>query len=195
MTFLQFNKFNAPRTFKFKDPDVRNKTYVGVSYEDLYRKIRGYRSQNELPEIPYLETVVEHYLCNLPEHIGSCRPRPPLKRGLIPTIKGGIALIANLMYSKFVPQETADARSYVCFTCPKNVFPDKGKFIQWSDDIAEMSVGSRKAKYHEGLGNCGVCSCPMRAKVWYTGPFKFPKKQLEEFPDFCWQKKEAIDGN
>jgi hypothetical protein len=191
MSFLRFNQFNGPKVFRFPDPDKRGKVYEGVSYEDLYRKIRGYRSQNELPEIPYLETVVENYLCRLPEHIGSCRPRPPLKRGLIPTIKGGIALITNLMYSKFVPQDVADARSEVCLSCPKNVFPDKGKFIQWSDDLALQSIGERKSKHHAELGNCEVCSCPMRCKVWYTGPFKFPKKQLEEFPDFCWQKKEA----
>lgn len=195
MTFLKFNQFNSPKRYIFKDPDKANKIYEGASYEDLFKKIRGYRSQNGLPEIPYLETVVENYLCRLPEHAGSCRPIPPLKRGLIPTIKGGIALISNLMYSKFVPQEVADARSEVCAGCPYNEFPDKGKFIEWADEMAQLSVGDRKSKHHTELGNCGVCSCPLRAKVWYSGKLTFPKRQMNKFPEFCWQKKEALNGD
>lgn len=191
MAFLMFNQFNSPKRFIFKDPDNQSKVYEGVSYQDLYAKIRGYRSQNEMSEIPYLETVVENYLCRLPENVGKCVPRPPLKRGLIPTIKGGIALIQNLMYSKFVSQEVADERALICVSCPKNVFPDKGPFLRWSDEIAELSVGKRRAKDHDRLGNCEVCSCPLRAKVWYTGPFKFTRRQISKFPDFCWQKKEA----
>lgn len=190
--FLKFLPFQGPKVFKFKDPDIKTKRYEAQSMQGLLAIIRGYREQNELPPIEYLETVVEHYLCNLPEHIGACGPMPPLKRGLLATLKGGIALISNMLYNKFVEQEVADERSAICAGCPENVFPDKGPFIAWSDDIAEQSVGSRKSKHHDELGNCGVCSCPLRPKVFYTGPYKFTDKQLKQFPDFCWQKKEAL---
>jgi hypothetical protein len=195
MSFLKFNQLNTPTRFEFKDPDVSHKTYKADSYQNLYRLIRGYREQNGLPEIPYLETVVEHYLCGLPENKGRCVQRPKLKRGLIPTIRGGVALIANVLYKSFVTQEVADARAAVCAKCPHNVFPDKGPFIKWSDDIAEAAVGKRKAKDHDAVGNCSICSCPLRAKVWYNGELKFPEEQLKQFPDFCWQKKEAINGS
>jgi hypothetical protein len=195
MSFLKFNPLSTPSRFEFKDPDVPNKTYKADSYQSLYKLIRGYRSQNELPEIPYLEVVVEHYLCSLPENKGRCLPRPKLKRGLIPTIRGGIALIASVLYSSFVPQSKADERSAICAKCPHNIFPDKGPFIKWSDDIAEAAVGKRKSKYHDKIGNCQICSCPLRAKVWYNGKLEFSEEQLEKFPEFCWQKKEAINGN
>lgn len=192
--FLKFNQFSGPKRFVFPDPDKPKKLYVGKSYEELYRLIRGYRSQNELPEIPFLETVVENYLCRLPEHAGSCRPRGPLKRGLIPAIKGGIALIQTMLYSSFASQEVADARSEICVTCPLNSFPDKDKFVKWSDDIAEQSVGSRRSKHHDELGNCLGCGCPLRPKVFYNGKIELTKKQKAEMSEAkpeCWQVKES----
>lgn len=190
--FLKFAPFQGPRVFKFKDPDIRTKQYESQSMEGLLTLIKGYRSQNELPPIEYLDTVVENYLCKLPEHQGACVPRSPLKRGLFMALKGGVALISNMLYNKTVEQEVADERSAICAGCPNNVFPDKGPFVAWSDDIAEQAIGSKRSKHHDELGNCGVCSCPMRPKVFYTGPFKFTKKQMTEFPDFCWQKIEAL---
>ena len=190
--FLQFKKFCSPSKFEFKDPDVPNKVYKGQSYEQLYQQIRGYRSQNELPPIDYLEVVVENYICRLPGHEGSCQPRPPLKRGLLATLRGGIALIQNLMYSEFAAQVVADARALECKDCPLNTFPDKGPFVKWSDELAQMSVGSRKSEFHEELGNCEGCGCPMRPKVFYMGPIKLTaqqkEKMLEANPE-CWQVK------
>ncbi len=190
--FLKFLPFQGPKVFRFKDPDKKGKRYEAPSLPALLALIKGYREQNELPPIEYLETVVEHYLCGLPEHIGACGPKGPLKRGLLATLKGGVALISNMLYNKFVEQSVADERSAICAGCPENVFPDKGPFVAWSDDIAEQSVGSRKSAHHNELGNCGVCSCPLRAKTWWGGEFKFTDKQMKEFPDFCWQKKEAL---
>lgn len=191
MSFLKFNQLSTPGSFIFKDPDVQ-KTYKADSFKQLISYIRSYRQQNELPEISYLEVVVEHYLCGLPENQGKCVPRSKLKRGLIPTIRGGIALLTSVLYSKFVSQEVADERSAICKKCPHNYFPDKGKFIKWSDEIAEQATAGRKSKYHNDLGNCGVCSCPLRAKVWYGGEIKYTEPDLSKFPDFCWQRKESI---
>lgn len=190
--FLKFAPFQGPRVYRFRDPNVRTKRYEAQSMPALLALIKGYREQNELPPIEYLDVVVENYLCKLPEHQGACVPRSPLKRGLFMTLKGGVALIANMFYNKTVEQEVADERSGICAGCPENAFPDKGPFIAWSDELAELSVGDKRSKHHDELGNCAVCSCPMRPKVFYPGPFKFTKNQMKDFPDFCWQKKEAL---
>lgn len=104
-------------------------------------------------------------------------------------IKGGIALLQNMAYDSIVSDERANKRAEVCIKCPHNVFPDKGSFMHWADKLAEASVGDRKSKYHKELGNCEVCSCNMRAKVFYGGKIDLPEDQVKALPDFCWQKK------
>ncbi len=192
MSFLKFHPLNSAARFIFKDPDVPAKTYKADSFKDLISLIRGYRGQNELPEIEFLETVVEHYLCGLPENKGKCLPRQKLRRGIIPTIRGGIALLTTVLYSKFVSKEEADVRSAICAACPHNVFLDKGNFIKWSDSLAEQATGGRKSRHHDQLGNCALCSCPLRAKVWYGGKIEYKGEELDALPDFCWQKKESL---
>lgn len=190
--FRKFLPFQGPRVYKFRDPDVRTKLYEASTMPGLLALIKGYRAQNELPPIEYLDTVVENFLCGLPEHTGACGPAKPLKRGLIPTLKGGIALITNMLYSRFASQEVADARGAICVQCPGNIFPDKDDFVKWSDDLAEQSVGKLRSAHHDQLGNCAVCTCPLRAKVFWDGEFKFTPRQMKKFPDFCWQKAEAL---
>jgi hypothetical protein len=182
------------RVFEFKDPDVP-RLYKGNSYKELIAQIRGYRAQNDLPEIPYLDTVVEHYLCMMPEHKGMCVNRPPLRRDLMKTIRGGISVITSAMYNAFAPQEKADERSAVCVGCPLNEFPDKTKFVEWSDALALKTIGSRKSAHHDELGTCMGCGCPLRCKVFYDGEIKLKPKEKEEMSkanENCWQVKESV---
>lgn len=188
-----FSPFQGPRVFEFKDPDVP-RLYKGESYSQLYAQIRGYRSQNGLPEIPYLETVVENYLCGMPIHKGLCTPRPKFKRGIYATIRGGVSLLVNLAYNSFATQEVADARSEVCKDCSLNQFPDKTDFVKWADDIAQMSVGDRRSINHDALGNCMGCSCLMRSKVFFNGKIVLSDEQKELMSKAnaeCWQVKES----
>ena len=192
---LQFKPFHAPHVYTFKDPDT-GQVFTADSRSALVQRIVNYRAQNSLPEIERFDAVLENYLCSLPVHRGACRPAPPLQRGWVQTIKGGIALLKNLYYgdSNMVTQEEADRRSLLCSKCPNNNFPDKGPFIKWSDEIAMHSVGERRSSCHSSLGNCTVCSCPLRAKVWYAGPFSVSpeerSKMLTALPPSegrCWQ--------
>lgn len=187
---MKFKPFEVSSIWEFKDPDTGH-IHEASSEEALLAYIKQYRINNDLEEIEYLPDVVTHYLCNLPINKGKCI-HSPLKRGLFQTIKGGVALIKNMMYSSFVPQEVADVRSEICSKCPKNVFPDKGPFIKWSDNVALQTIGSRKSKFHDSLGNCEVCSCPLRAKVFYAGKLELSESEIKEMPDYCWQKKEYL---
>ena len=57
-----------------------------------------------------------------------------------------------------------------------------------TDEIAKATVGDRTTPYDEDLGNCEVCSCTNRAKVWYGGKFKPSDKEIEKFKEVnCWQ--------
>lgn len=185
---FKFKAFKGPKNYVFKDPDTGFK-YSAHTMKQLLQSIINYRSQNQLSALEELEMVVENYLCLLPQHVGSCERVRQLKRGLFPTLEGGIAVLKNLFFGEenMVDQDTADKRSAICKRCPQNQFPDKGNFLVWADDIAVASTGGKKSAHHKELGNCMACSCPMRAKVWAKGPFPITEEQKINMPPYCWQ--------
>lgn len=189
--FYKFLNFTGPAQYVWKDPDTGH-LFKEKNKQDLINRITIYRSQNNLEEIEQLSFVLESYWCSLPENFGRCEAVKSLPRGLLGYIKGGVALLRNLAYKDFAKQEVADERSRICSNCPLNVFPDRNGFIRWSNDIAEASVGDRKASHHDELGQCAACSCPLRAKVFYTGKINLTAEQEELIktvkPD-CWQLK------
>ncbi len=194
--FYRFKPFTGPVSYTFKDPDT-GREFEEKSKAELIERISAYRKQNNLEELEHMGFVLENYWCSLPDNMNNCVPVEKLKRGLIGYIKGGIALLANLTYKNPVHQVVADTRAKICTGCQLNVFPDQGGFIAWSNQIAEASVGDRKSKYHEELGQCGGCSCPLRAKVWYGGRIELTKEQesvMREAKPECWQLPENLNG-
>lgn len=187
MRFFKFSPFKTSVLWEFPDPDVKGRVHVANSKKELLTRIIQYRLQNRLPLIDELDTVVENYLCKHPLNAGSCEEVKNMKRGLLGYYKGGIALLQNLFFKKFATQEEADRRAAICVQCPFNIFPDRGGFIKWSDDIAQASVGDRRSVHHDKLGNCGLCSCPLRPKVFYEGKLDLPEEMLKEAPKACWQ--------
>ena len=190
MFFLKRPKpFLGLQVYAFTDPDTFFK-FKAPSLEALCAHIRRYREQNGLPPIEFLEDVVINYCCGLKANLGVCEEYPyPLKRGVFHYIKGGMSLLQNVLYDRMVSQEEADRRAKICTNCPHNVFPDKGAFIKWSDRLAEASTGGKRSAHHNELGNCAVCTCPLRAKVWAVPPFGNSEEENKALPDFCWQKK------
>lgn len=185
---LQLRPFIAPKRYVFVDPNSKH-LYKAATKEDLILQIEGYRSQNRLPKIEALHLVLENYWCSLPENTGLCQEMK-LKRGVLEYVQGGVALVRNYFYGEknMVDQVDADVRASTCVKCPHNTFPDRGAFITWSDELAEASTGGRKSILHDRLGNCEVCTCCLKAKVWFKGPFKLKKSVNEKLPIFCWQK-------
>lgn len=115
-----------------------------------------------------------------------------MKRGWLATLKGGITLIKKVMKDAYVPAEVAEARSEVCIRCPHNVFPDKGPFVKWADNLAEHATDGRRVSHHDEIGNCDLCTCVLRAKVWFEGPFKISEKDRPKYEAVnCWQLKDA----
>jgi len=182
----KFKPLDNTDRFEFRDPDT-GYTIRGSGYKDLYHRIREYRSQNGLPEIIELERVVESYLCGFPENLHKC-VSAPLERGLLAYIKGGIALLTRIATGAFAPIETAERRAAKCVECKYNVFPDRGPFMVWADMVAEETVGDRRVSVNERLGNCAVCTCPLRSKVFHNGLLTIPPEQEEKMKEVdCWQ--------
>lgn len=187
--FKKFRAFEAPAYWVFIDPDT-NHSFSGKDKPSLLKDIVNYREQNMLEPIERLDLVVDNYLCGLPENSYKCEGYE-LDRRWSQYMKGGLALLKNLAFKKFATQEEAERRSKICEKCPYNVFPDKGPFMKWSDDIAAGCVGERKTKNHQKLGSCAVCSCVLRSKVFYVGELdKFSEEDLVKLKKVgCWQPK------
>lgn len=176
--------------WEFKDPDTGFE-FRTTSRADLVKQIITYRINNQLDPIENLDLVINDYLCRLPSNAGNCRALSTLSRGFVATVKGGITLLKSMAMKEFVSQEKADERSAVCVECPLNVFPDKRGFIKYTDAVALHSIGKKRSSNHNKLGNCGVCSCVLKAKVWVTPEnLGTTAEEAAQFPDYCWVKKE-----
>jgi hypothetical protein len=136
--------------------------------------------------------VMEHYWATLPENAHISEKAPPLNRGFLAYLKGGMAIIENIWYGEknTVDQFTANARARQCSTCRFNIFPDKGQFLKWADMIAENSVGDKATPYDSELGNCAICTCVTKAKVWWKGEIKLTEDERGKMRTVdCWQLK------
>ena len=189
--FYKFKPFQGPEEFLWTDPDT-GRQFKEKTKKDLVERIVTYRAQNNLPEIEELGKVLETYWCKLPGNVGKCEPEP-LKRGLMGYMKGGISLVKNMVYRKYANKEEAEKRAAVCVQCPYNVFPDKDGFIKWTDEIAYHALGDRTTELDDHLGNCAICSCPMRVKIWYGGKDFGVEGVESRLPGYCWQKRK--DGH
>lgn len=190
-SLLKFKALEAPDKYLFIDPDTKRE-FQASTKADIIKQIVSYRAQNELEPLEYLGVVIEAYMCSLPKYRHKCEPAPPFHRSIFAYMTGGIALLKNMFYGEkhIVSPAIADARAEQCITCKFNVFPDKSEFLKWSDSVAEACTNGRKVKHYNELGNCAVCSCPLRAKVWYKGKERFSNKELIKFEEVsCWQLK------
>lgn len=179
------------KVWEFKDPDT-GYIYKANNEKELLERIVNYRKQNELSEIEFLPVVVENCLCRRRVNLGACEAREPLKRSIQQYFKGGIALLKSMVYKSYTSQREADRRAKICTLCPLNIFPDKGPFLKWADETAELMVGSRKSMHHSELGNCAACGCNLRAKVFFDGTIELTDKEFKEMPEQCWQKQEVL---
>lgn len=189
--FTKLKPFAAPKSYTFVDPDTKH-IYHGKDKKELFFYILSYREQNNLPPIEALDTVLDNYWCSLPENTGNCE-RIKLRRGWLPTLKGGIALLENLYYGKdnLLTPEEAEKRAQVCIKCPHNVFPDKDKFIAWSDEIAEAATFGLRCPSYTKLGNCFLCSCPLKALVFSkkANLLETETDERTKYPSYCWKLK------
>lgn len=183
----KFKAFQGSTIQEFKDPDT-GFLFKSATRPELLREIITYRINNRLEPIEMLNATIDNYLCAQECNVGKCEENTKLHRSIMTTIKGGITLFTNVLLKVTVSQEEADRRAAICVKCPKNIFPDKDGFVKWADDLASRMTGDKKSKYHNELGNCSICTCNLKGKVWYKGTLSLPEDQLAEMKSVgCWQ--------
>ncbi len=183
----KFKPFLGPAQYVFRDPD-KGTEFKEKSKKTLIDRIRAYRSQNELPELEFLDDVLESYWCGLPENIGKCVPKN-LNLGVLPFLKGGIVVLKNFLYDSVVSQDVAEKRASQCSTCPYNRKPENEGVKYWLDLVALNSVKNHKTSQYAKLGTCAVCECPLNMKVFYNGKIDkpTPEQQAKYEEVSCWQ--------
>lgn len=187
---LKFISFQGPSSLYFKDPDT-GQEFKAHTKPELVKLIRNYRAQNNLEEIDYLSLALDDYLCRQSENAGKCA-EINLKRGFFEYVSGGMALLKNVFYGSknMVDQVTAEERASVCVKCPYNTIPAEEGFEAYTNRLAEAMTGGRKVSVHGDLGECAVCFCCMRAKVFSKGPFKLSEEDRGKMAEVgCWQVK------
>lgn len=117
-------------------------------------------------------------------------------------IAAGIGVLADWLGAglKPVAKDLAESRAAICATCPKN---EKATLLESifavpAMEIIRKQIGIRndmklETAHDRELGLCGVCHCVTRLKVFCpTEHIKLNTGAglLNEFPDFCWVKKE-----
>lgn len=189
--FRRFKAFEASAVLQFKDPDT-GMVYKADNLTELYKRIILYRQQNNLAPIEFLRETVENYICTMPMNANKCQG-VDMPRSVMTYVKGGIQLFKNLLFKKYATQEIAEKRAAQCSKCEFNVFPDKGPFMAWADQIAIQCVGDRKVSVNDQLGNCDVCTCNLRSKVFFQGKLDpFTDEQLVKLRKVkCWQPELA----
>lgn len=180
----------------------------------LLEHVRRYRADNMLPAIDPAEArrQIEHSICKRSGMESRCFDVSQKKRTISQTINGGIAA-AKAIAGSFIPGENemsmisprlAEKRAAVCELCPMNNPPVDQSSIEQLEDAAMLKlIGSRKTSASEKLHSCSVCTCNVRAKVWFARRIVDGSLNAETRGDLqkvklnksgavmqCWQLKE-----
>lgn len=158
--------------FQFVDPDT-GQVFRAATYTDLETQVQTYRQQNNLPRIPKFRVVWEHYSCeNVPGMLSRCCDvADAVKRTFGQYFRGGKSYVRALLKGEtaFVDQIVADRRAAICKQCDQNVVNYGHSNSQYySDKFIKRQIGSRRSKFHDDLHTCKICSCILKAKVFYN---------------------------
>lgn len=112
---------------------------------------------------------------------------------------GTIALSQMIRRGKgaFVSVEEAQRRSEVCVECHYNIKNPGCSTCKGFRMVIGASKGSRTTTNDEKLNTCGICRCFIETLVHVDADVlraTTDKRQVNEYPEWCWKMK-AIKGD
>lgn len=95
---------------------------------------------------------------------------------------------------KLVDQALAEGRAEICATCPRNV-PILGCMgcSGILPKLLKLTKGASTSLDHK-LKGCAVCGCQLKAKVHVPNTI-INEDDPEQFPEWCWIRNEAKNGD
>lgn len=183
--------------WRWKHPETGFEFGPAPNRGALLEEIRRYIFANDLKEIPELDDVVEDWVCRQSGNELRCRESSgrsvtPRRRTLRETVSGlgAAAKLAVMGDEALVPMKLAAARAAVCTNCPHNE--------KESGDLGAAAlkalVGHRTTPDDARIGTCGVCTCPLKAKV-HMKPEIFEGKLTAEQVAALPKETPGLDGN
>ena len=204
----QKNK-TPPGGWRYTDPDTGFNFRKYRTIEELVDRVTTYRLHNNLPPIPSLRLIIEHWLCCQPNMEQHCKPTTVVSRSLRQYLQGAKAAvkIAASGDSAYTTQQEAEARAVICVDCFQNVENKKhSRLGRYTDKYLRSMVGSRRTSLDEQLFSCNLCTCPLRPKVHVTqsiieealtrkerGVLKIPMTSKSGKKFYCWQFKPVTE--
>ncbi len=201
------NKIYAPPGgWRYRVPET-GQTFRGVSEYQLLTELQAHYRANQIqqPDLETLKASIEHFVCEQePDYCTDAhgQPHPPKGgrfHGFHEVIQGTRTIGAWLLAgAPMVEQQVADARARTCVGCPQNDEPQGCSTCNAKDmrNLVEKLVGKRRTVVDDYLKSCRVCTCLLKAKVWFPLdrllPYMLPE-QISRLPSNCWlvTEKEA----
>jgi len=158
--------------WSFIDPDTGHTfSRKYSSLDDLIKEVVKYRDHNRLQPISNLKDLIYNHVCEKDGMQVNCCEVRNKKRSLDQYTRGGYSYIkaSKQGSNAFVSQELADARAEICLNCPLMKIPKKTSALEkFTNEKMERLVGKRVVAKFKELFTCDVCSCLVRAKVWFN---------------------------
>jgi hypothetical protein len=192
-----------PDGFRYTQAETRT-TIRAPDYGNLFASVREHRLANHLPLTTYWEAEVEDQLCQqLPpgfcKHQDPGRDRNVFSRVTWEQVISGTQTLASWLSSglQHVDQASADRRAAICAGCYFNVqISGACGACGHLQNLAARLTSGRKTSSDFWLKACSVCRCALQAKVWVpieSVASGMSDEMLNNYPDFCWQKKEVLE--
>jgi hypothetical protein len=173
-------------------------TIKAKSWNELVKRVRGYRVANGITLGPNFEEQIGEDVCKQqgwgdPVCVEQEPPSVEKRQLGVMDVVNFLKVVKHWLLNNptLVEPEEADRRAAICAACPYNV-DAVGCFGCTNIAGLMFDVIKERATPHDGqLKNCQVCGCVNRAQVWV------PKETLdqgvspemrEEFPAHCWKK-------
>lgn len=169
-----------PKTWLFID-EKQNK-FEQPTLELIVAEVTGFRHENKLPPIPYLNETITHFTMLSDDSYAPNREAYQIanhvKVGVAQYVKGALAFASGKFFKSdeelFVPKEQAERRALRCLNCPFNQVVVNGR-TRHHPSLAQSKFcslkGARSTSVDGALHLCAKCTCDLACKVHFTPEF------------------------
>ena len=205
MTFRILDRSTPPPGGWYWVEPTTKRIFKHYARDAFFNDIRDHRLAQGIPIEPDWQEEIESELCRSHPEWGKsvCArterygERKPISLAALQSFLNVMAVwIAGIVRGRevFVSQDEANSRAAICITCEFNM-NIAGSCGACADRIARALsiIGSRRTKYDEELGACGICSCALRVAVHipleaqHAGLSEELKEDFRKV-DYCWKR-------
>lgn len=200
-----------PGQWRFTVPQT-GATFISHDWVQFTNSLREHYLANNIPLKEGWKDDLADKLCqqNMPlwhehcKHAGKPKPRKGLSFGAIMSGLNVLKVCVERILkgeAAWIPQEEAERRAAICVGCDlnsKHISFGCGSCMGAFTKLLKLIIGNKKTSHDNLLGQCGVCSCALKASVHIPLDLQWnalDEEAKEKFRDpglsYCWKR---IDG-